>query len=126
MKENIAIRSEKPADYKRIAEIHAAAFTYQPAMSEVVIVDVLRHSGRYDAELSLIAEIHDRIVGHVLFHPHEITVDRQPLNAVALAPIAVHPDYQNRGVGGRLIEEGHRRKRCAAMGGGHDSHIKSG
>jgi putative acetyltransferase len=40
--------------------------------------------------------------------------DEEPFTAVALAPLAVYPEYQNQGLATRLVREGHA---ClAAMG----------
>ena len=44
------------------------------------------------------------IVGHILFTKLKVGQTTQ----LALAPLAVHPDFQRQGIGGALIEEGHR------------------
>ncbi len=112
----VRIRSEKVSDYGMIAEINALAFaayiqtpcesTYLP---EVSLVDGLRHGANFDPQLSLVAEVDGNVVGHVLFYPFEINIAGEPLRALSLAPIAVHPAFQKLGIGTRLIEEGHRR-----------------
>ena len=112
----VQIRSENVPDYARIAEINALAFagylqrpldsTYVPEFS---LVDGLRHGANFDPELSLVAEVDGTVVGHVLFTPFEITIAGEPIRALSLAPIAVHPAFQKMGIGGRLIEEGHSR-----------------
>jgi predicted N-acetyltransferase YhbS len=111
----VQIRSEDIADYARIAEINALAFaaylqaplesTYLP---EVTLVDALRHGANFDPELSLVAEVDGSAVGHVMFYPFEIYIAGEPFRALSLAPIAVHPAFQRRGFGAKLIEEGHR------------------
>jgi putative acetyltransferase len=47
-----------------------------------------------------------RVVGHILFSP--VTVAEAPENfrGVGLAPLSVLPEFQNRGIGSRLIREG--------------------
>ena len=55
-------------------------------------------------ELSLVAEQDGRIVGRILFTKLKVGQTTQ----LALAPLAVHPDFQRQGIGGALIEEGHR------------------
>ncbi len=108
---NITLRSEVPSDYYAIAELHAVTFSYGFDLSEVVIVDGQRHLPNFDHELSLVAEDNGKVVGHVLFQPYEVRIDSQPIQAVCLAPISVHPEYQKKGIGGRLIEEGCNRAR---------------
>ncbi len=51
---------------------------------------------------SLVAESEHRVVGHILFS--RIWIEAVP--AVALAPVAVLPEYQRRGIGGTLITGG--------------------
>jgi putative acetyltransferase len=68
---------------------------------EPALVTALRGSEAWLPRLSLVAEISDRVVGHVLctrgwLHPH-----RRP--ALALAPLAVDPAHQGRGVGAALM-----------------------
>lgn len=111
---NIIIRSEQEKDYSQIAEIHAMAFDYSYGMGEVLLVDALRHKESFDKELSLVAELDGRIVGHVLFSPLSIIVNSTLQNAVNLAPIGIHPSFQKQGIGSLLIEEGH--KRCVEKG----------
>jgi len=56
--------------------------------------------------LSLVAELDRGIVGHILFSRMAIESPGGPVAAVALAPVAVLPGYQRRGIGGRLIRHG--------------------
>jgi putative acetyltransferase len=100
------IRPETPADYDRIASLHARAF--EGRIDESIIVSLLRHRGRFDPDLSLVAEIGKGIFGHVLFSPYLIYLVGQRVQAVNLAPIAVEPHEQGKGIGRALIEEGHR------------------
>jgi predicted N-acetyltransferase YhbS len=56
--------------------------------------------------LSLVAETDNKIVGYVLFtHARVITKHILP-KAVILAPLAVSPNYQNQGIGVKLIKHG--------------------
>jgi putative acetyltransferase len=99
------IRPETPSDYAAITEINIRAFDQR--LSEALIVALHRQRSRFNPELSLVAEIEGRVVGHVLFTPHTIRLLGQDVNAVCLAPIAVDPLHQKAGIGGKLIEEGH-------------------
>ncbi len=98
------IRPETPADYAAIAAVNARAFG---RAAEPAIVALLRQGPRYEPALSLVAELDGRVAGHVLFTPHAVRLLGQSVAAVNLAPLAVDPAYQRRGLGGRLIAAGH-------------------
>ena len=101
----LSIRYETIADYAAIADLQARTFGHRAA--EAIIVALHRHRSAFDPELSLVAQIDDQIVGHVLFSPHRMRLLDQTVPAVNLAPIAIDPPYQRQGIGGRLIAEGH-------------------
>ncbi|PZR98869.1 MAG: hypothetical protein DLM69_08110 [Candidatus Chloroheliales bacterium] len=102
----IIIRPEVVADYPAIADIHMRAFDNRVDVS--LIVSLQRHRRSFDPELSLVAELDGRVVGHVLFSPERIRLLSQSVPAVNLSPIGIDPAYQGQGIGGRLILEGHR------------------
>src|SRR5947209_10246289 len=105
MKTKLIIRPECIADYATIGDLQARAFGNR--VSEPLVVALLRRRRSFDPELSLVAEIDGRIIGHVLFSPHQIRLLDQTVPAVNLAPIAVDPAFQGQGIGSRLIAEGH-------------------
>lgn len=55
---------------------------------------------------SLVAVEQDTVVGHVLFTKVHIEGATTNVAAQILAPLAVHPDFQAKGVGGKLIMAG--------------------
>jgi putative acetyltransferase len=95
------IRREQPEDIAAIHELHEVAFG-RPA--EADLVDALR--ARSKATLSLVAVEDDRIVGHILFSPVTINSAERTFSAVGLAPIAVLPERQRRGIGSQLVSAG--------------------
>ena len=56
--------------------------------------------------LSLVAVENERIIGHVLFTKATLRQTPENISARILAPLAVVPDAQKKGIGGMLIEEG--------------------
>jgi predicted N-acetyltransferase YhbS len=99
----ILIRPERVTDYAEISSLHACAFGNR--LGEPLIVALHRQRRAFDPELSLVAEIDGRLIGHVLFSPHHIRLLGSTVPAVNLAPIAVQPAYQGQGIGGQLITE---------------------
>ena len=71
---------------------------------EVCLVDRLRADGLVIA--SLVAIENERIAGHILFSHLPVETPHGPLPAAALAPMAVLPDYQRRGIGGMFVRRG--------------------
>jgi putative acetyltransferase len=103
------VRPEIPADRPAIQTVNAQAFA---GMAEAALVDRLRDNG--DVLVSLIAEASDRVVGHVLFSRMHIDTANGIIKAAALAPMAVLPEYQNRGIGSALIRAG--LEACRSLG----------
>jgi putative acetyltransferase len=75
-----------------------------PTEEEACLVDALRRGGK--VEVSLVALIVERIVGHVLFSPVSIDAPGARAREVGLAPVAVRPEHQRRGIGAELIRAG--------------------
>lgn len=90
-----------PDDAARIAEIVSAAFT---SPDEARLVARLRAAGDVAAEL--VAGMDGRIVGHILFSRLALRPSEGAPAVAALAPLAVQPEFQNRGIGGALIRAG--------------------
>jgi putative acetyltransferase len=84
-----------------VRSINEAAFG-RP--DEADLVDSLRSEGA--VVLSVVAEVEQRVTGHVLFSRMSIETSNGPVPAAALAPVAVLPGYQRRGIGGQMIRYG--------------------
>ena len=103
MAQTVRVREECAEDRDAIHRLLVGAFS---GAQEAVLVEALRASG--DLPLSLVAELDGQIVGY-LGMPRL----KSPPRALALAPVAVAPTQQQRGIGARLIEEGIDRARRA-------------
>jgi putative acetyltransferase len=95
------IRPERPPDYSRVDQIHRAAFGQD---GEARLVESLRK--RASPHLSLVAEIGDELVGHVMFSPVSIEGVGDPPPIAGLAPLAVSPEAQGQGAGSALVRAG--------------------
>ncbi|MGH6924722.1 MAG: GNAT family N-acetyltransferase [Propylenella sp.] len=103
------MRLEEPRDAGQIRDLLEASF---PGFGEAILVDRLRSDG--DIDLSLVAEDQGVVIGYIAFSRLVIEGSEHPFHAVALAPLAVYPEYQQQGVATQLVREGHA---ClAAMG----------
>ena len=70
---------------------------------EARLVDLIRASPNFIPELSLVAELDGRIVGHVMVS-HVALHDVDARHRIcSLAPLAVAPDVHGRGVGSALV-----------------------
>ena len=94
-----SIQAETAANAKAVRQVHVNAF---PTRAEADLVDRLRDN--QNLRVSLVAECEGKIVGHIAFSP--VRDDSGANTGLGLAPVAVLPDYQRQGIGGRLIEAG--------------------
>jgi putative acetyltransferase len=97
------IRPEATADHMAIREVNRLAFGGD---DEARLVDALREGGY--ARVSLVAEEDGRVVGHILFSELPIETRSGTRAALSLAPVAVVPSHQRRGIGSMLTREGLR------------------
>ncbi|MGH9900227.1 MAG: GNAT family N-acetyltransferase, partial [Pyrinomonadaceae bacterium] len=98
------VRPEGPEDFAAVRRVNEAAFG-RP--EEADLVDALRAAAR--PLLSLVAVENNRVVGHILFSPVAIESGESESarsTALGLAPMAVLPEFQNRGVGSALVRRG--------------------
>jgi len=106
---SVVIRPETAADIPAIWDVNRLAFGRD---DEADLVDALRDGGH--VRISLAAEEDGRVVGHILFGELSIETEAGTVEALALAPMAVVPSHQRRGIGSMLTREGLRT--CAEAG----------
>ena len=105
MLEDIIVRPETVGDFPAVREVVNVAFQNDDE-GEADLIDALRAEPGFTPELSLVAELNGTVVGHIIFSDAYIETDDGRVSAICLGPLAVHPDWQKRGIGSRLVEEG--------------------
>lgn len=101
------IRLETPSDFAQIFELIKNAFATSDYSDhqEQFLVERLRNHSAFLPNLALVAENENReIIGHIVFS--EALIDSKKV--LALAPLSVHSNYQNQGVGTALIHHAHK------------------
>lgn len=93
------IRPERPDDIPAIAALLQDAFA---GNAEARLVDALREAGALS--ISLVAVQDEKLCGHIAFSP--VTLDGIADGGIGLAPLAVGPACQRRGIGAALIQAG--------------------
>lgn len=99
------IRESTSDDLNTVLDIERRAFGND---KEAELVSNLLHDPSAVPKLSLLASIDGRCVGHILFTSVTVTGLENTITASILAPLAILPDMQSRGIGGELIKEGLR------------------
>ncbi len=99
------VRAATAADAGVIEGVHRGAFG---AQGDEIVDLVRRLAGDPTAApvLSLVADDHGDVLGHVLFSAARVEPDPARRRARILAPLAVAPAAQGRGVGGALVRAG--------------------
>ncbi len=98
---NIKIRPENNQDIDDIFQLTQAAFENIPLSSktEQFIINELRVRG--ELSISLVATTDKEVIGHLAVTP--VTLSTGEKNWYEIGPISVHPAYQKRGIGSKLI-----------------------
>ena len=94
------IRAEEQRDWAAVRAVNLSAFE---TVDEANLVDALREQAR--PLVSLIAEADGAIVGHIMFSPVSLP-GHAALKIMGLAPMAVAPEHQSKGIGSALVRAG--------------------
>jgi putative acetyltransferase len=97
---SITVRPEAADDARAIDVVHISAFAGE---AEARLISALRESSSYNRELSLVAELNGRIVGHVLLSRALLRTEGDEKNVLVLGPMSVVPSQSHRGIGSELI-----------------------
>jgi len=94
----LIIRPETPEDAVTIRHVNEEAFGQK---EEAELIEKLRNRGV--VTLSLVAVQAGQIVGHILFSPVIVESECSSFEVITLAPMAVLPAYQRKGIGSQLV-----------------------
>lgn len=111
---NMDIKQAETADLGDVLAVEKEAFGQAEGPEIADLVAGLLDDPSARPRLSLLAIQDGRAVGHILFTRVRIAAPQASVSAAILAPLAVRPEAQSQGVGGRLIKDG--LERLAASG----------
>ncbi len=118
--DGIKIENESQEDYEEVEILTRKAFwnVHAPGCEEHYLAHILRSHADFIPELDFVARTADgRIVGNVMYTRARLTDETgKDMPILTFGPLSVHPDYQRRGIGKRLLE--YSFQKAAAMGYG--------
>lgn len=105
--EGLIIREEREDDWYQTEYITKKAFwnLHVPGCNEHYLVHILRTSEDYIPELSRVAEIDGKIAGTIMYSKAYVMNGDERTDILTFGPLCMDPDYQNRGIGGELLEK---------------------
>ena len=112
----LIIRASREADREAIVALHMAAFGEAEGEEVSALANDLLDDPTAMPLLSLVAEQNGQIIGHVHFSAVRVLGDEEEVPGMILAPLAVAPTAQGRGIGSELTVEGLERLRAESVG----------
>jgi len=107
----LKIRPEKKEDIEYIRHVNKQAFGQE---KEAILVDKLRS---HDVlTVSLVAVQDGKVVGHIAFSPAVVESEFSSFEMLCLAPLAVLPAHQRKGIGSQMMRTS--LKECRRLGHG--------
>ncbi len=112
------IRKETEKDFKSVFKLIEKAFRKEKFSDhqEQFLVERLRKSNSFIPEFSLVAELDGKIVGYILLTQIKILNDHTEHLSLALAPVAVLPEFQGNKIGEKLILAAHKKAKELGFG----------
>ena len=96
---------ETENDYFEVENMVRNSFwnVYRPGAFEHYIVHNLRDDESFLENLTYVMESNDEIIGYIGYSVGFIDYGDERIDAVVLGPLAIHEDFQNQGLGSKLI-----------------------
>ena len=113
------IRAEQVADREAVFKLIEKAFENETHSDhqEQFLVERLRTSAAFVPELSLVAELDGVVIGYILLTKIRIVNEQgSSTPSLAMAPVAVLPAHQGKGIGGKLITYAHQQALALGFG----------
>jgi putative acetyltransferase len=95
------IRTMRPGEFDEVRALSIAAFGNDESIG--VLLDALRASWAWRDDLSFVAELDGRLVGHVLYTQAILDAPDRLIDVLVLSPIGVRPELQRDGIGTALM-----------------------
>ena len=97
---------ETEEDYFEVENMVRNSFwnVYRPGAFEHYIVHNLRDDESFLENLTYVMESNDGIIGYIGYSEGFIDYGDERIGAVVLGPLAIHEDFQNHGLGSKLID----------------------
>ena len=102
------IRQVTEMDFANIYDLVKRAFQTAEVSdgNEQNFVNELRARTTYLPELEFVAEIDNKLIGHIMFSKQAVNLTKGELNALMLAPLCVDVNYRNKQIGIKLVHYG--------------------
>src|SRR5689334_12423564 len=100
---NITIHPEQPDDIDDVFELNKLVFNQE---NEARLVGHVRQGPNFIPELSLVAYLDGLLIGYILFSKITITNGDYHHQSLGITSMVVHPAYQKKGVGAKMITFG--------------------
>lgn len=102
---NVVIEPESRKDVGAIRDVVRRAFSHHQSVAD--LVELIRASPQYVAELALVARLGEDVVGFVMLSSAEVVeTDGIRHNVLTLSPLAVAPEFERQGNGSALVRAG--------------------
>jgi putative acetyltransferase len=99
------LREELPDDGPVVRNVQLQAFG-EHGVVVADLVDTLRDTFAPADRLSVVAEHDGQVVGHVMFTSSLLDAPRRLVQTKVLSPLAVMPEFHQRGIGSALVRHG--------------------
>jgi predicted N-acetyltransferase YhbS len=101
----ITLKLEEEKDFATVEDLTREAFwnVYCPGADEHLLAHNLRKTDVFIKELDFVAIDNDKIIGNIMYAKATIKNNALEYTVLTFGPISVLPEYQNKGIGKKLI-----------------------